>query len=365
MKKHMLAILAAGAANLAMAQSSLTLFGVADATLSHYKVAGGTTITRLGSGGLAASRIGFRGFEDLGGGLSAGFWLESEFSIDNGTGGTTNTNNQATGTAPAAAGQQGLTFNRRSTVSLLGPLGELRLGRDYVPTFWNFAVFDPFAMQGAASASNLLFAGTSGPGVNVVRNSNSIQYLFNAPHPSGATGLYGQVQYALGENPSGTATASDGKYYGFRGGYATGPFNVAIAHSKTNALASQDFTLTNGGASWNFGFAVLMASYTVAKSGLPNSRNDSYLVGATIPVGPGYIPLSLIRTKKDNTAQAQAQQLAVGYVHNLSKRTALYTTYARVTNKNGAAFSVGGSSPIAGVANATATGLDLGVRHSF
>ncbi|MCJ0765213.1 porin [Variovorax terrae] len=362
MKKYVPVLLAGFTANLAIAQSSVTLFGVVDAAINRYSVDGGTTVTRLGSGGLAASRIGFRGLEDLGGGLAAGFWLESEFAADSGTGGTTNTNNQATGTTPA---NQGLTFNRRSTVSLLGPWGELRLGRDYVPTFWNFAVFDPFAMQGAASASNLLFAGTSGPSVNVVRNSNSIQYLYNAPHPAGAQGLYGQLQYALGENPSGTATASDGKYYGFRAGYATGPFNGAIAYSKTNNLANKDFTLTNGGMSWNFGFATLMASYTVAQTGLPNSRNSSYLLGATIPLGVGYIPVSLIKTKRNNAAQANAEQLAIGYVHNLSKRTAVYTTYARVNNHNGAAFSVGGSAPIAGVANAKATGIDLGIRHSF
>jgi predicted porin len=59
-----------------------------------------------------------------------------------------------------------------------------------------------------------------------------------------------------------------------------------------------------------------------------------------------------------------AAKLALGYVHNLSKRTALYATYARIKNKNGAMLAASGSG-LAGVANASSTGYDFGVRHAF
>ena len=83
----------------------------------------------MSSGANASSRVGFRGTEDLGGGLAAGFWLESGITQDSGA------------TALAA-------FSRRSTVSLSGGFGELRLGRDYVPSYWNESVFDPMGAVG-------------------------------------------------------------------------------------------------------------------------------------------------------------------------------------------------------------------------
>lgn len=133
-----------------MAQSSITLFGVADAAISHYSVKSvyynsplpslppvaspievGRSQTVLSSGGNASSRLGFRGTEDLGGGLAASFWLEAALNLD-------------TGAVP------NLAFSRRSTVSLSGNAGELRLGRDYVPTYWNESVFDPMGAVGSA-----------------------------------------------------------------------------------------------------------------------------------------------------------------------------------------------------------------------
>ncbi|WP_230681514.1 porin [Paracidovorax cattleyae] len=71
----------------AFAQSSLTVFGAIDATVQHASQ-GGASVNRLnGSGGNQISRLGFRGVEDLGGGLSAGFVLDMGLNIDTGTGG--------------------------------------------------------------------------------------------------------------------------------------------------------------------------------------------------------------------------------------------------------------------------------------
>ncbi len=362
MKKISLSLAALCASGMASAQTSqVTLFGVADVMLSRYQNSGGPSVTKLVSGGLQASRIGVRGVESLGDGLNASFWLEGDTQFDSGIGGSSNTSNQATGaTAPG-----GLTFNRRSTVSLSNSWGELRLGRDYVPTFWNFAMFDPFMMQGVASGSNFYFAGTPGPSVSTIRNANSIGYLYNTPQPSGMTGPFMQIQSALGENASSAANASDGRYLGFRAGYVQGPGTIAIAHSKWKNLASKDLTLTNVGMSWNLGFANLMGSYHVANSGLPASRQQTFQLGATVLAGIGYFPMSYMRTKRNDAAGSNAAQFALGYVYNLSKRTALYTNYARIQNAAGAAFVIGGSSPIAGLANATSSGIDFGIRHSF
>lgn len=117
MKKSLLLLSAMGLAGAACAQSSVTLFGIVDATIAH----GSGSIakrTQLSNGGYNSNRLGFRGVEDLGGGLSAHFWLEAALAVDDGQGGATNSNNQASGTGAATAGRQGLTFSRRSTVGI-------------------------------------------------------------------------------------------------------------------------------------------------------------------------------------------------------------------------------------------------------
>eukprot|EP01136_Pigoraptor_vietnamica_P019548 Opistho-1_new@67290 len=149
MKKSLVALAILAAAGVASAQSSVTLFGIVDAAYTHGSGngVGSSDKNQLTNSGYNSSRLGFRGTEDLGGGMSASFWLEAGVNNDNGSGGLTNTNNQATG----ATGGGGLTFNRRSTVSLASGLGELRLGRDYTPQFWNQTVFDPFGTNGVGT----------------------------------------------------------------------------------------------------------------------------------------------------------------------------------------------------------------------
>ncbi|RYF75452.1 MAG: porin, partial [Comamonadaceae bacterium] len=151
MKKSLVALAALAVAGVASAQSSVTLFGVVDASISHYEATSRysnanpfalnlgslkQSSTVLANSALNSSRLGFRGTEDLGGGLAAGFWLEAGVNNDEGTG-------TATG--------GGLQFNRRSTISLSGPFGEIRLGRDYTPTFNNDSVFAPFGTNGVGT----------------------------------------------------------------------------------------------------------------------------------------------------------------------------------------------------------------------
>ena len=138
MKKSLIALAVLAAAGAASAQSSVTLFGVVDATLAF----GSGSVadrTQLTNSGYNSSRLGFRGTEDLGGGMSASFWLEAGVNNDDGTGAAHQHQQPGYRRRPCRHdGGQGLTFNRRSTVSLAGGWGELRLGRDYTP-----AVLEP------------------------------------------------------------------------------------------------------------------------------------------------------------------------------------------------------------------------------
>jgi predicted porin len=361
MKKSLIALAVMAAAGAASAQSSVTLFGVVDATLAWGKgdVSDRTALT---NSGYNSSRLGFRGTEDLGGGMSASFWLEAGVANDDGQGAATNSNNQASGTGAAVAGRQGLTFNRRSTVSLGGGWGEVRVGRDYTPQFWNLTVFDPFGTNGVGTSVTLINPQQAADPVTV-RASNSIGYFL----PANLGGFYGQVQYYMGENNSGP-TEDDGTGGGLRVGFASGPFNVAFALSKTN-FATGDFDTWNVGGQWDFGVAKVMAQYVSnelsasATSAIPSFEGTGWLIGGLIPVGAGEIRIAYSAYEVDSAAaDPEVSKWAIGYVHNLSKRTALYATYAHLSNDGGAALGLNGA--VTNV-NGSSSGFDVGIRHSF
>ena len=354
MKKSLVALAALAVAGIASAQSSVTLFGVVDATINGISnktdqplflgnvnglpVFGTTSVTtsqtRLTNSGYNSSRLGFRGTEDLGGGLAASFWLEAGMNNDDGTG---------------AATGGGLNFNRRSTVSLSGNFGEVRLGRDYTPTFWNDTVFDPFGTNGVgtnliSTANGYSTTGASTGGFTAnstyVRASNSIGYFL----PPNLGGFYGQVMYAFNEKNS----------------YDPAGFTPPGAA----AIVTNPFSFREPGA-------------------------DGYLIGATVPVGPGLIRVSYSAVNYKNTGtlinpanpflgfnnDAKADKIALGYVHNLSKRTALYATVAYLNNKDGADLTLGGPAYFGTTAGTggivqgsipkSSTGYDFGIRHAF
>jgi predicted porin len=362
MKKSLVALAVLAAAGAASAQSSVTLFGIVDAT---YAIGKGSTSnkTQLTNSGYNSSRLGFRGVEDLGGGMQAGFWLEAGLTNDDGRGAGTSTNNQATGGAIAGLnGGQGLTFNRRSTVGFgAKSWGEIRLGRDYTPHFWTHTVYDPFGTNGVGTTQTL---NSAQGGTTTVRASNSITYLyghgFNSTFVGGA-GFHAALQYYLGENNTGAATSNDGKGTSMRLGYGAGPFSVAFA-TGTTKFAAGNITTTNFGGNYNLGVADLMALYNTDKNKATGVKQTGYLLGANVPMGAGMIRAAYSTSKTSAAGSAKTNKIALGYVHNLSKRTALYGTFARVTNNGGATQSLNGAVT---AANNSSTGYDFGVRHAF
>jgi predicted porin len=353
--------LAASLAGPACAQPNVTLFGAVDMAVAHGS-GSIANMNQLASGYLAASRIAFKGSEDLGSGLKAGFWLESGINADTGTGQGTNTNNQTTG----AVGSGGLTFNRRSHVSLGSNWGELRLGRDFVPQYLNIADFDPFDLSGSG-ASQVLNSAITGP--TLVRASNSIAYLyghgFNAAAigygPGGfrGAGFQFHAMYYVGENPGAAANSEDGRGYGLRAVYSLGNFTVSGAVGKTH-YAAGDVRQNNAGASYDFKFVHLMGMYEWDRNGLVRGRG--WLAGALVPAGVGTIRLAYSRYGTDAASHPTARKWAVGYLHPLSKRTSLYAAAARVSNEGASAQALNGAVTAPG---ASSKGYDVGVRHSF
>jgi predicted porin len=358
-KPTLMSALLGGLATVAVAQSSITVFGVADAGLRQTSNGGAGTLRTLATGGNSTSRIGFRGQEDLGGGMAASFHLEAGLRIDTG----------------ASTGTQ--FYDRRSTVSLSHkPWGEIRLGRDQVPTHTAWLRADPFAFVGVASAGNLQSVTAANPGpirsafgttasalTPLARVSNAVQWIA----PGGLGGFTGQVLLAAGEG--GTSVNGQHKVRALQLGYDAGPvlLNFASTESSNDLTTAGHFKDQLFTASGKIAGATVSAG--IRRFAYGNTRQNNTLLAAVVPVGAGQIKFSWLKADLSGTVGTtsvnanDAQQIGLGYVHNLSRRSALYGTWSRINNGGRATFLVPDGP--AALAGRNSSGWELGMRHTF
>ncbi len=357
MKKHVLAAGIAGlcVAPMAIAQSSITVFGIADAAVRYVDNQGLGSVSSLVSGSGSTSRIGFRGVEDLGGGLSAGFHLEHGLSFDDGTVNSTSK-----------------FWDRRSTVSVASKaMGEIRIGRDFVPSYRTWSRHDVFSYVGVARSSDFFSSSPAGPirsafatnNNTTVRADNAVQYLLPK-----MGGLDGEIMVGAGEG--GDATAGRAKLFGARLGYATKAFGISAATTQSeNSLTTLGkFRDSVVGGNVMAGPVELTAAWRQMKYSTVKQTN--LMLGAAATFGPHVIRASWHTIDMDggvgttSVGANDASKLGLGYVYNMSKRTALYSSLARISNDGGARFSIpGGASGLA--AGASSTGFEAGVLHRF
>lgn len=347
------------AAQAAHAQSSLTIYGIADVGLVGESGGSAGNVTRITSGPASSSRIGFKGSEDLGSGVSAFFILENGYSIDTGTLASAN-----------------VLFNRQSLVGLRSSAGTLTLGRQTTP-YHNalVSVADPFGTGYAGTIKNAF----PDWGTNA-RSNNTIMYAMPE-----SNGVSGDIAYSPGEQ-AGDATA--GRQIGASLGYSAGPLNLRLAYNGRNGdtvAAAGTPAVTRGtgsnklfAANYEVGivrmyFAVgVDKGYNSAPLGntsnpyggaAPTASTDGreVLIGIAARISQGTLMASVMR-KDDRTAYNQdASTWGVGYVHPLSNRTALYVAYGSIRNRNGAGYTVANNSE-AGTGDRA---YNLGLRHTF
>ena len=363
MKKSLIALAVLAASGAAMAQSSVTLYGVVDTGLTYSKgeesVYGMTHV-----GGNVNSRLGFRGVEDLGNGLKATFNLEAGMGVDDGNNYMDKDSN-------------GMAFRRTSTVGLAGNFGEVRLGRMLTSSYLAVSRYDAFGDTGigASLAWNIPQTGYA------PRTENAISYT--SPNFSG---FKIGAEYGFGEQQK----ARDGRYLGLGVTYDNGPLSLGLGFDRIdgNTNNGTDFTIDQTswqlGGGYNFGVARLLGFYKESKfkddgvgAAGDSAKFKTFGLGVTAPVGAaGEVRASYnhYRASADitglNTPTLKADQLSLGYVHNLSKRTALYGTYAYLKNKNKDGDNLGlqlnGAMPGAGLSDSGAQhGLQVGIRHAF
>lgn len=349
MKKSILSVLVAGAlgtlAGAAAAQTNLTIYGVVDAAISYEKdVTAADDVWRLDSGQQSGSRIGFRGTEDLGGGLKGIFTLENGFNTDTGT-----------------MGQGNRIFGRQAWVGMSGGFGQLKLGRQQTPLYFSVLAVDPFQINLAGNAQRLFGSGLYAADP-FLRSDNFVTYA--TPDFSGFSGTLG---YGFGE-VAGDNSANRQAALGVS--YVNGPINVQFAYHDSNnvtlpaALGTgiADLSTAFIGGTYDFGFIKAHLGYGDTKvepvAGGPELGSKTALLGVSAPVGVGTVLASYIRNDVDDIDQGVSDQLALGYTHPLSRRTNLYTSFS-VTDNDPAvrlnAFAPGEKGKI----------FNVGVRHQF
>ena len=308
MKKSLLALAVLGAfAGAASAQSSVTLYGKLD--LGFAKAAGSAD-KQVADG--SKSRVGFRGVEDLGGGLKAMFQFEHRFNPDDGT--VTN-----------AAFWHGI-----STVGLGGSFGTVNLGRQYTAAYsLATGVIDPFGGDTVAG----LRGESLTKSVARLRTDNSVRY----------DGAFGGLKVAadIAETPAGGVD----RPYSVAAQYAAGPFMVAASYD--NPTGANDNLATLGG-SYTFGPAKVSLGIGRGDNN-SNVRVKQALAGVTVSVGAAGQVLAGYAQEEVGTADA-TKKVSLGYRHNLSKRTQLYTDVTRVNDL---------------LSKTEKTGYDFGVIHTF
>ena len=343
MKKSLIALAAVAASGAAFAQSSVTVYGVVDTSIAYVK--GAENVSGMLNNGNATSRLGFRGVEDLGYCLKANFVLEGELSPDTG-----------------ASNDKGdsLNFKRQSTVGLAGSFGEVRLGRALTASYNAVSRYDVFGVAGLGST----LAWKNGYSN---RSDNMISYI--SPKFSG----FGVgIDYGFGEQKE-NRTA---RYAGIGATYDNGPLSLGLGYDKANngldIAGKKDLTTWQLGGSYDLSVVKLAAFYKETKYKViatgDSDKLKTWNLGVSAPVGAAGVVKASYNNYEWSDSSEKAQQYSLGYVHNLSKRTALYGTYAFLKNKdNGNKFGLNGA--FTGVNGADDSGkmhgLQVGVRHAF
>jgi predicted porin len=336
MKKSLLALaLMSTFSAAALAQSSVTVYGVVDLGVA-YKDAGAGTLTSLDSGLNSTSRLGFKGSEVLTSGLNANFNLEMGLKSD-------------TGAADADL------FARGAWVGLSGKdFGAVNLGRHKSLTYIYGAAIDPF-MDGLLGKTDLLFK------INNVR-SNSVTYISNSFSGFSLAAQYGFGEVA-GNNSKNSVTS-------VAGAYSNGPLvanivwdqakdangNTAIGGEKLLAGVSYDLGKDFFGVKLNAMFQEIKGSTSLIN--LKETKEEQYMFGGSVKNGASTFIASYTSTDVKTAANANTTRVALGYTYDLSKRTNLYTSFAHVENEKSVKI-------LADVNGATAKLFNVGIRHKF
>ncbi len=354
----------------AMAQnSSVTIYGLMDAAIDHSRA--GNNLTRVVSGAGLGSRLGFRGQEDLGGGLSAQFRIEQGLTLDDGQ-----------------LGQGARAWGREASVGLSSATaGTIQLGRIPTPYYTVLPNVDAFVWMGGGGMLALTRSGAATRqvqpnGVNA-RHDNSVAYT--SPTWGGL-----QLRALLS---AGEGSAAIGRGMSASARYSAGPIDAVLGWVKQEGAnnANGDASAVVIGGSYNFGAAKVFAGYTNEKNTCttctgalarvagvtPTGASEFKLfnLGVRVPVGSFTGIAQVVKVNDDtdyavNPGSRDATWFAVGAEYTFSRRTVAYASVGTIDNQNGSQYALGSGSVqqpagFVGPNNPRSTTATVGIRHSF
>jgi predicted porin len=405
-----------------LAQSSIQIYGIADAGIM--KTQGEKT--KIVSGGADGSRLGFKGTEDIGGGFKAIFNLEARIELDTGSQTPALVHNndglylmrgmdalpaqiraglsaQLRTLGTTAVNSEKALFDRTAMVGLITPIGAILIGRMYTPGYEVFAASDTFE-NGTAGAWGGITGGTAGfsaLGADI-RSQKAIQYRIATPQGIGGSLMYGAKNSGyLGRY---------NKFYGAAVTYKANGFDVGVAHnSGRDQNDNKSLTTSTVGGSYTMGDFKFFAGYhdqknmnsvlvrdfvgawdvNIAPGLVPlgpalagglrtlfvtnftrNAQIDanSAQVGLHYKIGAGRVMASVARQNDRTTSDSDATLFALGYDYNLSKRTDVYTVVAQISNQNDGQYTPGIAGAPGGFGKTPGEdtrALQVGIRHRF
>ncbi len=304
MKKSLIALAVLAASGAAMAQSSVTMYGVVDLSLAK---ASGSSAEMSGNGTLnnGTSRLGVRGVEDLGGGLKASFNFEQGINAETGASGG---------------------FQRQAWLALSGGFGQVKLGRAFAPSFLAVDMYDLTGTANYSAIGNQF--GYTGAG-----SRNNSQFMYATPNFGG---FKGGVAYIAKPDNGGNAK------YDLFVGYANGPISAAFSYNKVND-GNEGMAL---GASYDFGMFKLAGSLQDTDKVGTNNDPKGFTIGATVPVGAFAVTFDVARD-----TEFKDTDFVLETKYALSKRTFAYAAY----------YKDGEKKLTTGAKNT----FGVGVRHNF
>ncbi|XAH24610.1 porin [Xylophilus sp. GW821-FHT01B05] len=324
--RSLLALACISAGSAAMAQSSVTLYGRINTSIENQRFGGSSRWVEQNN----SSRWGVKGTEDLGGGMKAGFGLESGFNSDTGV------------AAPVF-------FGRRSEVFLSSSVGTVRLGRFFSEAYYATADYVSMHNHDTGTSADVLYA-------YIGRNENKVAY--RAPEFVPNLSIEGSV--SMPEKVPGLKSN-----YDLAVNYVTGALQLGAGYEQadTEALGTVRGITKSQGAlralyttgPFTFGGYVQRDKNAFANSSFleTGTRTNVRLVGM-YALGASEFHVNVgAAGKSSQVADSSARQYTLAYNYNLSKRTKVYTFVTKVADSS------------AGLYGGDFRSFAVGVRHNF
>ncbi len=354
------ALLCGLCASAAIAQSSVTVYGIVDSGLAYttnINAAGDSIVKMPSLTGSFPSRLGFRGVEDLGGGLQALFVLENGFGVDTG-----------------AIGQGGRLFGRQANIGLKGAFGTVTLGRQI-----NMTYLAP--IKADVMGPNLFSIGSIDGYLPNSRSDNAIGYLgvfsgvtVGATYSTGrdASAAGGPAATNCAGEVAGNAKACrqvtgmlayDSKPFGVSASYDVMYGNVGAAGGLTSSDNTDKRATVNGYAmigATKIGAGVVDRKLRASTGPLDS---DLYYLGVSHPLTAALVLDAQVAQRDIKDSPNDVTMLVARLTYTLSKRTAVYTSVGQMKNKGTSAVALDAGGTVG--AGKTQNGLMAGLRHTF